>query len=252
MKFILSFVFVFINLFAFSQELNSLGKINVSEIPTMPDHKIEKIGEEYKIFTDSFTFEGNTYYKVPDGYITSLEVFDNDKDFIKQYDLNGKLLATILSDRIINLKVSKNGKKIAFYNEGNIIHINLNNYKLDTLTGSFVFEFLEDNELIYYDSENKAIWFKGTKIEIAEYPNQFVEFKNKIYIITKANIFELVGNSLFSKYSFKGKFFDSRIVDDVFYFVDKEEKRKKESFTMYKTSDFINFQIADKLSDLNR
>ena len=56
MKLSLIILFVCFNLFASSQKLNSLGKIELSEIPTMPDHKIEKIGEEYKIFTDSFTF----------------------------------------------------------------------------------------------------------------------------------------------------------------------------------------------------
>ena len=135
MKLVLTILFITVSLFGFSQKLNSLGKIDLDELPTMPDHKIEKVGAEYKIFTDSFAFEGNTYYKVPGGYITSLEVFDNNKDFIKQYDAKGKLLATILSDRIINLKVSVDGKKLAFYNDGNIIHINLNNYQLDTLKG---------------------------------------------------------------------------------------------------------------------
>ena len=235
-----------------AQHLNKLGKIEVDEIPTMPDHRIEKINGEYKVLTDSFQFDGNTYFKIPNGYITSLHVVDNNKDYIKYYNLEGILLVTIMSDRIINLKVSDNGNKLAYHDSKNIILINLNGYKIDTLANSYVYEFVENDNLIYYNPENKSIYFKNLKIGSEQYPNQFIDYKGKVLVITKQYIYELIGNSLFQKYEFKGKFFDAKIIDNEFYFVDKEEKRKSENFSLYKTSDFNKVLLVDRLDDLNR
>ena len=235
-----------------SQTLNRLGKIKVEELPKMPDHKVIKDGKNFTVVTDSLTFDGNSYYVIPNGFITSLETVDNTKDYIKHYDSNGELIATIFSDRIINLKISESGKYLAFNNTENIIYINLNNYNIDTLSGSFVYAFVNNEDLIYFSSNDKAVYYKGARIDIENYPNQFVYFKGKVYVITKHSIFELIGNSLFEKYKFKGKFFDAKIINQEFYFVNKIEKRKTEAFTLYKTSDFIKIIMIDKLDELNR
>ncbi|MDA3953127.1 MAG: hypothetical protein PF485_05740 [Bacteroidales bacterium] len=253
MKKILVFVcLVFVSLSSFSQKLNKLGKIEIVEIPTIPDYRFEKINGNFKVNTDSFVFDGNSFYKIPTGFITSLEIVDTQKDYIKHYDSRGKLIATILSDRIINLKISEKGNKLAFYNSKNIIQINLGNYKVDTLQGSFIYSFVGNEDLMYYNSDNKFINYKGNQISIYEFPNQFIDYKGGIYIITKYKIYKLQGNSLFIKYEFKGKFFDAKIIDKEFYFVDMTEKRKSKSFSLYKTSDFSKFILVDRKDDLNR
>ena len=99
-----------------AQQLNKLGKIDENRVPTLPEYRIEKVNSEYKVFKDSFVFDGNSFYDIPSGFITSLEVFDNNKDYIKHYNSDGKLLITIISDRIINLKTSEDGSKLAFNN----------------------------------------------------------------------------------------------------------------------------------------
>ena len=228
---------------AFSQNLNKLGKIKIDDIPIIPDYRIEKGNGNYKIHTDSLIFEGNSYYKIPNGFITSLEIADTQKDYIKHYNSEGKLIVTILSDQIVNLKISEKGNKLAFYNSKSIIQVNLNNYKLDTLKGSVVFSFVGNEDLIYYNSITKSINYNGFQILINNYPNQIIEFNGVVLILTKQNIFKLEGNSLVSKYEFKGKFFDAKIIDKEFFFVDKVEKRKSESFSLYKTSDFSSFII---------
>ncbi len=244
-------LFIIVSIPGISQTFDRLGKIKVEELPTKPDHEVIKNGRDFKVVTDSLTFDGNSYYVIPNGFITSLETVDNTQDYIKHYDANGELIATIFTDRIINLKISESGKYLAFNNTENIIYINLNNYNIDTLSGSFVYAFINEN-LIYYSSNDKAIYYKSIRINIEDYPNQFVDFKGKVYVITKHGIFELIGNSLFEKYKFKGKFFDAKIINDEFYFVDKIEKRKTEGFTLYKTSDFSKVIMIDKLDDLNR
>ncbi|MBU8892834.1 MAG: hypothetical protein KOO66_08640 [Bacteroidales bacterium] len=249
---IFSLFLILTSLSGISQKLNKLGKIDLDVIPSMPDHRIEKNDGVYKVIKDSFVFEGNTYYSVPDGFITSLEIVDDKKDYIKHYSSDGKLIATILTDRIINLKISESGNNMAFYNTENIIHINMSNYKIDTLKGSFVYSFVGNGELIYYNSEDKHICYKENRIFSDEYPNQFIEYKGKVFVVTKQRIYELKGNSLFPVHEFKGSFFDAKIIDDEFYFVDKLEKRKTESFTLYKTSDFVRILMIDKLDELNR
>ena len=243
---------ILVSSIGYSQKLNKIGKIEIVELPKMPDHRIEKINGIFKVIKDSFTFEGNTYYDIPNGFITSLEIVDNKKDYIKHYDAEGKLLATILSDQIINLKISEKGNNLVFYNSENIIHINLNNYYVDTLKGSFVYSFVGNEDLIYYNSGNKYIYHKGNQISIEEYPNQFIDYKGKVLVVTKQNIYELVGSSLFTRYEFRGKFFDAKIIDGEFYFVDKVEKRKSESLSLYKTSDFSRFVLVDRIDELNR
>lgn len=245
-------LFLLIGLFPLSasaQVLNKLGKIYLEEIPKAADHQIKKIDDKYKVFADSLMLEGNTYYNIPDGYITSLQVYNKEKDYIKQYDARGKLLATIFADRILNLKLSKTGKELAFYNTKNIIYIDLKNYSSDTLDGSFVYAFLNDNSFIYYNSENKTINHIGKSTPIEEYPNLFIEFKNRTLVITKNTIFELTGSDLIALHKLKGEFFDVKIIEDAFYFVDRIEKRKSEDYTLYKTSDFTNYIIVDKLNE---
>jgi len=235
-----------------AQKLNKFGKIMIDEIPPIPDHRIERVDGVYKVFTDSLSFDGNSFYRLPNGYITSLEVADDKKDFIKRYDLKGKLLVTILSDRIINLKISEKANYLAFYNTQNIIHINLNNYKVDTLNGSHVFDFVENEKIIYFNPEKKEIYFNQQQLAIEEYPYQFIEYNKKILVITEKHIYEITANSLAEKYRFEGSFFDAKIINKEFFFVDKTEKRKTERFTLYKTSDFSKIIIADILDDLNR
>ncbi len=251
MRLIFSVFFCVISLFAFSQHLNKLGKIDVDEIPTMSDFRVQKNDNIYKVYKDSFVFDGNGFYEIPNGFITSLETIDDEKDYIKHYNSNGKLIVTILSDRIINLKTSKAGNKLAFHNSNDIIRIDLNTYKVDTLQGSFIYSFVND-DFIYYSSDKDEINFRNLRINIEEYPSQFVDYKGKILVITKKNIYELTGNSLFHRYEFKGKFFDAKLIDEDFYFVDKIEKRKSEIYSLYKTSDFSKFILIDRLDDLNR
>lgn len=251
---IIFFLFFFgsFPLFCNAQTLNKLGKIYVEKIPTAADHQVKKIDDNYKVFADSLVFDGNSYFKTPNGYITSLEVVDKEKDFVKQYDANGKLLVTIFSDRIINLKLANNGNKIAYYDTKNIILIDLINYTSDTLNGSFAYSFLNDNSFIYYNSEGKSIQYKGLNIDVESYPSQFLEFKNNLLVLCKSFIYKLSGNSLIPLYELKGNLFDAKIIDDEFYFVDKIEKRKSEDYTLYKTSDFNTFKIIDKLNEYSR
>ena len=251
MRLLLSVFFVFACLSANSQTLNNLGKIEENEIPTMAEYTIQKIDGAYKVLKDSFMFEGNTFYELPNGFITSLVVFNDEKDYIKHYNSKGILQVSILSDRIINLKISAKGNNLAYHDSDNIIYIDLNNYEIDTLQGSFVYSFIHE-DFIYYNSENKRIHYKIFQIESSEHPIQFVNFKGKVLVITKQNIYALNGSSLVHKHKFKGKFFDAQLIQNDFYFVDKVEKRKSESFSLYKTSDFNKIMLVDRLDGLNR
>lgn len=248
----LSFILIALSVIANAQHLNKLGKIDVDEIPVMPDFRTEKINGEFKVIKDTLQLDGNTFFEIPDGYITSLRVVDDEKDYIKHYRLDGTLLVTIKSDKIINLKVSEKGDKLAFYNSESIISVNLNGYKIDTLADSYIYEFVDKEHLIYYNPADKSIYYKDLIIVCPQYPNQFMEYNGKILVITKKYVYELTGSSLLAKHEFEGKFFDARIIDDDFYFVDKEQKRKSESFSLYKTSDFNQFVLVDRLDDLNR
>ena len=251
-RYIFILFFLLLSLTIFSQKLNKIGRIVIDEIPHMPDYRVEKIDGVYKIFKDIYTFEGNTFFELPDGFISALIVVDDEKDYIKHYNKEGKLLKVIYTGRIINLKVSEKGNRAVFYNEDNIFSVNISTYEIDTLKASFIYEFVKGDKLIYYNKGNKSVIYDGKSIHIDEFPNQFIEYKGKILTISKHNIFELKPSGFESIYKFKGSFFDAKIINEEFYFVDKREKRKNESFSLYKTSDFSNTILVDRIDELNR
>jgi hypothetical protein len=237
--------FVLFSINSYTQHLNNIGKIEVEVIPSPKPYRIDY--EAYKIYTDSLTFEGNTWHAIEKGFLTSLELANNEKDKIFYYDQHGQLKATILSDRVINLKVSKKGNSIAWYDSEHIIKVNLTTFAVDTLQGSFVYAFVKQDKFIYYDPEQKEIYFDKQKISLADSPVQFVEFDSEILVCTKKYLYELNHHQeLIAVYSFEGVFFDLRIIDDELFFVEKIEKRKETVFNLYKTSDLKQFYLADK------
>ncbi|MGC9374796.1 MAG: hypothetical protein ACP5DQ_07120 [Bacteroidales bacterium] len=241
----LGLCFVFLSINSYAQHLNKIGKIEVEVISSLKPYRIDY--EEQKIYTDSLTFEGNTWYAIETGFLTSLELANNEKDKIFCYDQQGQWKATILSNSVINLKVSKKGNSIAWYDSEHIIKVNLTTFAVDTLQGSFVYAFVKQDKFIYYDPEQKKIYFDKQKISLADSPVQFVEFDSKILVCTKKNIYELNHHQeLIAVYSFEGVFFDLRIIDDQLFFVEKIEKRKETVFNLYKTSDLKQFYLADK------
>lgn len=231
----------------FCQHLNKIGKIEVNEISSLKPYYFENRNNTYKIYFDSLVFDGNTWYDIENGFLTTLEIADNKKDKIYSYDVKGQLNATILSDRIINLKISKNGNYIAWYNSKNILKVNLNNFAIDTLQGSFVYSFIGNEDFIYYNRSEKKIYYKNKQIPVNDFPFQFVEFNHKILVCTKNHIYELKQNNLEPFYEFNGTFFDLRIVNDELFFVEKREKRKEIEFRLYKTKDFNQVYLIDKL-----
>jgi len=241
----LGLCFVFLSINSYAQHLNKIGKIEVEVISSLKPYRIDY--EEQKIYTDSLTFEGNTWYAIETGFLTSLELANNEKDKIFCYDQHGQWKATILSNRVINLKVSKKGNSIAWYDSEHIIKLNLNTFAVDTLQGSFVYTFVKQDKFIYYDPGQKEIYFDKQKISLADSPLQFVEFDSKIIVCTKKNLYELNHQELNAFYSFEGVFFDLRIIDDQLFFVEKIEKRRKTIFRLYRTSDLKQFYLADKM-----
>ena len=139
-----------------------------------------------------------------------------------------------------------------YYFADTIFKVHLNSYQIDTLNASIVYTFIDNEKLIYYNKSQKRVFFDGKSFVIDEFPNQFLQYKGRILAISKHNIFELKGADFISIYKFKGKFFDAKIINDEFYFVDKFEKRKNEGFSLYKTSDFNRILLIDKLDELNR
>lgn len=240
-------ILILISFSSFSQRLNKIGKIEVDKISSLKPYVLENKNNTYKINYDSLIFDGNTWYEVQDGFLTTLEVADNKKDIIYAYDNKGKLKATILSDRIINLKVSEKGNFIAWYNNENILKVNLNNFAIDTLQGSYVYSFVGNEEFIYYNRSEKKIYYKNKQIPVNDYPFQFVEFDHKILVCTKRYLYELKHNNLVPVYEFNGSFFDLRIVNDELFFVEKREKRRENVFRLYKTKDFNQVYLVDKL-----
>ena len=233
-----------------SQRLSKMGKIVVDELPTVKNYRTERINDVYKIFKDTFVFEGNSFIELPQGYLTFRLIFDDEKDFIKFYNASGELLKTIYTERIINLKVSDNKKHVVFYNEGYIYLINLESYKIDTIKSSYIYAFVEGSKLIYYEKESKTVNYQGNIYPINEFPSQLIHYKGMVLAISKNNVYKLTTAGFESIYAFNGRFFDAKIVDKEFYFVDKTEKRKNESFWLYRTSDFLHFLLVARMNKI--
>jgi len=238
--------FLFSGVAGFSQQLNRIGKIEVETIPTLKPYRIDYNAQ--KIYYDSLIFDGNTWYPIENGFLTTLELVNNEKDKIFCYSPQGKLKATILSDRVINLKTSANGRDIAWFDGEKILKINLNNFAVDTLTGSFVYSFIKNGAFIYYNPDKEMVYFDGKNIVSDEFPMQFLEFNHKILVCSEKYLFELKHQELVPRYTFNGTFFDLKMVDEELFFVEKREKRKETEFRLFKTKDFHRVQLVDMLT----
>jgi hypothetical protein len=194
MKYIIFLLVLFFSLSGFSQKLNKLGKIVLEEIPQAPEFLRIKNGNSFNIiYKDSLTFEGNEFYKLPNAFIANDETADDRPDKINYYRPNGKLVVSIITPRIINFKTSVNGNYAAFYNQQNILLVNLNNYTIDTLFGSHSFAFTNDEKLIYYDSQEKVIAYKDQVYSSEEFPKMFLDFNSTIIAFTSSRLLKLSG-----------------------------------------------------------
>jgi len=107
MRIISLLIILFIGFNGYTQKLNKLGKIVVDEIPKALDYVRIKSDDIYQIvYKDSFTFEGNEFYKLTNAFIANDETADNKPDKISYYGIDGKLKVSIITPRIINFKTS--------------------------------------------------------------------------------------------------------------------------------------------------
>lgn len=247
MRHIFLFVLISVALNGSAQKLNKYGKIVLNEIPKAPDYYRIKDGDGNKIlYKDSLTFSGNEFYKLPNAFIANDETADNKPDKINYYNSEAKLVFSILTPRIINFKTSIVGNYAAFFNQSFILLINLNTVHIDTLYGSHSFAFTNNEELIYFDSEERLIAYKDQVYSCEEFPAMFLDFNSNILVFTSSKMMQLSGYDFITVREFDGTFHDARIIDEELYIVEKMIKRKNVIYTLYKTKDLLNFEIAEK------
>jgi len=248
MRFILITIVISVfSLFVQAQKLSKLGKIALDELPKAPEFSRIKNGYDYRInYKDSLYFQGNELYKLPNAFIANEETADDRPDKINYYNSDGKLVVSIITPRIINFKVSRHGNLAAFYNQQNILLINLNNFKIDTLYGSHSFAFTNEEKLIYYDSKENIIVYNDQVYACDEFPSMFLDFNSEILAITSSRMLRLSGYDFITVRNFDGVFFDARIIDNILYVVEKSVKRKNIFYTLFKTSDLEKFEILEK------
>lgn len=237
---------LFIGLTGYAQKLNKLGKIVIDELPKAPDYWVIKNGYNYRmVYKDSIVLEGNVFYKLPNAIIASEETADNRPDKINYYDTTGKLIVSIISPRIINFKLSPKGNFAAFYDQRNIIQVNLNNFNIDTLFGSYSYEFTKDEKLIYFDSQERVIVYDNQVYSFEDFPIMFLDFNSTILVFTPEKIQKLTNSGFVSVREFLGTFYDAMIIDHILYFVDKSVKRNNTTYRLYKTTDLVNYAIVE-------
>lgn len=240
------FFSLFIGISGYAQKMNKLGKIVIDELPKAPDYWVIKNGYNYKmVYKDSIYLEGNVYYKLPNAIIASEETADDRPDKINYYDTTGRLIVSVISPRIINLKISEKGNYAAFYNQKNIIKINLTNFSLDTLFGSYSYAFTNDEKLVYYDSEERVVVYENHVYSFEDFPIMFLDYNSTILVFTSEKILKLTDSGFVPVREFHGSFYDAMIINQILYFVDKSVKRNNITYRLYKTIDLVNYSIVE-------
>jgi hypothetical protein len=74
----------------------------------------------------------------------------------------------------------------------------------------------------------------------------FLEFNSNLLAFTSSKIMQLSGYDFITAREFEGVFHDARIIDNFLYLVEKTVKRKNIFYTLYKTSNLIDFEIVEK------
>jgi hypothetical protein len=238
------FIFIISCNILFSQELNKYGHI-ISKIKAEENYEINTKNDRGYINADGFELEGNSFYRLKNGYLTILTISDNMPSSIFIYDNSGKKIFSGRYSQVINFALSENKNYGIFYENKKVVVLDLINITQNIYEGSLTFAISEQGIPAFYSDEENLILYGNTKYEIAKQPNKLMFINNYLLAFAERSISLAENNSFKEIFKFNGKFFEAISINNKLYVVEKIIKKESFNFNLYESSDLTAFSIIN-------
>jgi len=244
-KTLLSQVFLLFSLIAMSQEINNCGHFIDNNVVTTNSSALQRVRSSVLNINEQLS-EEKYLTETTDKLITITTIEQNVPSTLRIYSLQGKLLYDEQFSQIINPELTSNKAFLSFYCKGSIYSMNLQTLSVDKSNSSILYCLDSAGIPITYDDKTSTINYLGKTVEIPEIPAKMLQFKDKILIFGRNNLYTLSNNEITKILPFHGTFFDVKTEMDSLKYVLKEQVEKGFQFTLYKTDNLQNFKESAK------
>lgn len=235
MKLLSSFLITFLiigKLIGQEVKLNKTGHIITNnshsktlEYTSSKDLPLIKYGE--------LELKGNGLHMVKNGFLTTETYEASVPVKLRFYDTLGKNRETLSFSRIYNLKISQNGKYIAFFDTKNIISINVDDFCVHKYPKSSVFDINNTGTVIYYNENKRELSISDIYFKLTEHPIKIISDQDQQHIFTRNNLYSLNESGLVHLIELTGTFFTAKSNNSQLYFVTKQTQEGKFIFTLF-------------------
>ncbi|MDP8226047.1 MAG: hypothetical protein P9L89_00170 [Candidatus Celaenobacter polaris] len=236
-KMILLFTVLFVLAFStcMAAELNQYGHITNDMQKEDVKYSIEN--GIFTIRCDGHVFEGNSFFRTAEGYLTLITLEDNVPSILRLYKNDGKLLYEETYQKIINLTLSANREFAAFFDGKGIVVLKDDNTDIKHYPGSIFFAVDDLGHPVYYNAEQKMISYKSFSTPFDEYPHHILFWNQHPVICAKNSINLLVDRKLDPLYTSKNTIFEVKAINSELYFVERKMSNNSFTFELYHYTD---------------
>ena len=238
-------VFLLFTILAVSQEINNCGHfINNSVVKS--NYTVLQCVAKSGLSINEQLSEEKFLTETDDKLITITTIEQNVPSILRVYSLQGKLMYEQQFPQVINPELSTKKVFLSFYCRGSVYSLNMQTLSIDTFRSSIIYYLDLAGNPVCYDEKTETINYRGKTSEIAEIPTKILQFKERILVFTRNNMYQLNDNEIIKIQAFHGTFFDAQIQLDTLKYVLKEPIEKGFQFTLYKTDNLHDFKETEK------
>ncbi len=228
-----------------SVKLNEAGRIITQKKNTViPEYKYEN--NKFVIEYDNLKLQGNGFYSIENGFLT-VEGFEEAVPVILRfYDQQGIQIYSYEFNRVYNIRFSPEKNYIIFFDSKELIVMNTNDFKIKNFPSSPVFTVDNYGIPLFYDEKMNQLNYGNKIIHFEEQPIEFIFFKEKTFIFTRKNVYQLDDNNLKSLHSFDGSFFEAGLIDNTLFVVEKFTQQENFIFKLYNYDEKNIFNLIEE------
>lgn len=190
--------------------------------------------------------KGNSYVEFVNGFVTFSFCEGRVAKKVRFYDKTYTLLTSLEFDQIISLKFSTSGQYAAFFDGRRLTVIDLITRARSHHPASIVFDLDEEGLPAYHDYGVQCVVYKDERRFISDIPLNILLFDGAPFVFTAKDAFRLEAQELKRIFSFEGRFFEARVIDDRLYFVEKVTLGDSFRFKLYEMGDESDIRVIDE------
>ena len=242
---LISQLFLLFSLMAISQEINNCGHFVDNSVLNRNTTVLQRVGKSDPNFNEQLWGE-KLLAETDDKLITITTTEQNAPSTLRIYSLSATLIFEQQFSQIINPELTPDKAFLSFYCKGSVYSINLHTLSVDKYSSSIIYCLDSAGKPVCFDQNSNTITYQGKTAEMPEIPAKMLQFKDKILIFSRNNLYTLSNNEIKKIQPFHGTFFDVKTVMDTLKYVLKEQVEKGFRFTLFKTDNLQNFKESAK------